>query len=431
MAVKSKKVSVKEDKKVNPDYVTPEGGFKNPYTPLDRPKISDSELEAKKRENLAKTKSDYITDIVKTLSGMRKEDVVRFGSALTESDDSDEDDKKEKEEIKEINDGENSQKKTCKESEESDEDEDKDEKKLKEESDESEGDGENVKEEKEKEDSDEDEDDLKEEKEESEDSDEDGDDEDEEKLKEQLKLKKEDLQIRYDVSGIFEGHNFTPEFKEKAREMFATAVLAAVNENLSIVAKNEIAARKKTKLQIENKLAKKMDKYLEYMAEQYMEENKLAIENGITVEIAESFMNGMKTLFKEHNITVPESKRDLFAEMSSEKEKLNKLYTKELTKNIQLKEELDEAHKLAVIEEESRNLAETEKSKLISLAETVNFINKEHFTAKVRDLKKTFIGESATPVLQNKIITETKTTQTSDATDPIENVFKRLSRKSY
>ena len=210
--------------------------------------------------------------------------------------------------------------------------------------------------------------------------------------KEKDKVKKEDIDFSDDVAALFGDEDLSEQFKEKATTIFASAVLSKINEQLEEMA--EIAEVQKT-LEIEeahSEMTEKLDSYLDYVVEQWLTDNRIAVENGIRTEIAEEFMGGLKKLFEESYIEMPEEKVDVLSDLYDEKESLEEELNKELKKNIELSEQIEELHKTTVISELSEGLTDLQVEKMKSLSEGVDFISVDDFAEKVGMLKENYFN---------------------------------------
>lgn len=196
------------------------------------------------------------------------------------------------------------------------------------------------------------------------------------------------------IEDIFSGEDLSEEFKEKAAVIFETVV----NEKVEIQVK-ELEEEFSTKLDeqvevITEDLTKKMDTYLDYVVEEWMEENKLEIERGIRSEITESFINGLRGLFAEHRISVPDEEVDLVAEMADKIEELEKKLNEETDSVLRLHKELEEAKKSDVFDEVCEGLADTQVEKLRSLTEGLEHIDLEDYRRKVEIVKENYFNKT-------------------------------------
>ena len=228
------------------------------------------------------------------------------------------------------------------------------------------------------------------------------------------------ISIEEDVTAMFEGIEMTEDFKEKATLIFEAAVARQVdaykelvNESIDDVVEEEIAT-------ITESLTEKIDQYLDYVVEEWIKENELAIESGLRVEIAEGFINGLKGLFAEHYIEVPEGKENILDTVVSEKEAMEEELEKAIAKNISLSEEIKSLSKSVVISEMSRDLADTEADKLEELVSNIDFVDAEDFAGKVQQVKESYFNRtskvSARVIDESEIITEE--VETKNINDP-------------
>ena len=208
------------------------------------------------------------------------------------------------------------------------------------------------------------------------------------------------------------------EFKAKTAVLFETAVKSKLSEEI-----DRLEAEYKEELAEEiastkSDLVEKVDSYLNYVVETWMEDNKLAIQNGLRTDIAESFMDKLKDLFTESYIEVPESKVDLVDELSESVEELESKLNETTQKVIETSEELEVYKRETVIREASRDLAETQVEKLKSLVEDVDFDSEESFAEKVATIKESYFAKEVTPEEQEAIVEDADATvETSAAMD--------------
>jgi hypothetical protein len=179
-------------------------------------------------------------------------------------------------------------------------------------------------------------------------------------------------------------------FKDKAATIFEAAVKSKLSEEIARIEESygeelaeEIASTK-------SDLVEKIDSYLNYVVENWMSENQIAIQSGLRAEIAENFMNGLKDLFVESYVEVPESKVDLVDDLAEQVEELETALNSQTSKNIEMTEELELFQRYEVIREHAHGLAETEVEKLAALAEDLDFIDEDTFSAKVKTIKESY-----------------------------------------
>lgn len=196
-----------------------------------------------------------------------------------------------------------------------------------------------------------------------------------------------------DVDALFSGEGLSEEFKNNAKAIFEAAVLAKVEEE-----ENQLEEEYATKLeeeinQFSTNLVDKIDEYLEYVVQEYMEENKLAIEKGIKAELAEDFMLGLKNLFTEHYIDIPEDKVDIVSEFADKVEKLQENLDKLIGEKKSLSDEINSLKKDLIVGEISEGLSEVQTEKLRSLAEGIDFISEKDYIEKLILTKKKYFAE--------------------------------------
>lgn len=209
-------------------------------------------------------------------------------------------------------------------------------------------------------------------------------------VRELRQIKAGDVNVAEDVAAMFSGQQLSEEFVQKATTIFEAAVVSKVNELLETVTVDLEAEMEVAKEEIAEEMATKLDSYLEYVAEEWMKENELAVEQGIRAEIMENFMKGLKDLFVENYIEVPEEKVDLVDELAEKVEELQQSVNEEMEKNIELKKELTEAKVEIILGKVSEGLTESQALKLASLAEGVEFDNEESYTEKLETLKNNY-----------------------------------------
>jgi hypothetical protein len=206
-------------------------------------------------------------------------------------------------------------------------------------------------------------------------------------------MKKKDM--KEDIDALLQGENLSEEFATKAATIFEAAVNSRVTE---------IAEELQVELQeqfsdaidhLKEEFTTKIDDYLNYMVEEWMKENELAIESGLRTEIVEDFIGGMRNLFAEHYIDIPEEKVDVVNELAAKVEELEEKLNEEMHRSIQFKKEINEHKKLEAVQTVCEGLTQTQVEKLKSLAETVEFTTEEEFADKLETLKEAYTGTSS------------------------------------
>ena len=213
------------------------------------------------------------------------------------------------------------------------------------------------------------------------------------KMSELRQVTAEDVDVAEDVAAMFKGEELTEDFVAKATTIFEAAVVSKVNEILENVTVDMEAEMEAAKEEIKESLATEVDGYMSYVAEEWVKENELAIEQGIKSEIMENFMAGLKDLFTENYIDIPEEKVDLVDEMAAKISELEEQFNEQVEKNIELKAEIAESVKEKTLAVVAEGLTESQAIKLASLAEGVEFENAETYAEKLGTLKENYFGE--------------------------------------
>ena len=211
--------------------------------------------------------------------------------------------------------------------------------------------------------------------------------------------------VEEDVNALLGGEELSEEFKEKAKTIFE----AAINAKVASI-KEEIEAEYAAKLAEEveaakESLAERVDSYLEYVSDEWFEENALAIETGLKTEMTESFLEGMKSLFEEHYVSIPEEKYDVLESMVEKLDDMETKLNEQIEKNIALNGRLSESVADGILDEVSEGLASTQKEKLASLSESVEFESEESYREKLETLKESYFPKTA-PVAKTETLSE-------------------------
>jgi len=240
--------------------------------------------------------------------------------------------------------------------------------------------------------------------------------------------------VKEDMDALFNGEELTEEFRTKATTIFESAVMVRV--------KNEVARLEE---EFESKLAEQVaknteglveqvDGYLGYVAEQWMAQNEIALERGIKSEILESFVSGMKSLFEEHYIDVPEEKYDLLGEMEEKVSELEAKLNEQVAANIDLSKTIAEAQRTEIVKAISEGLTDTEAEKFLSLVEELSYEDAESFENKVKTIRENYFTNKQTTVVES-VVTDTPveilTEEKKPKTDPSMNAYLSAITKSY
>ena len=200
--------------------------------------------------------------------------------------------------------------------------------------------------------------------------------------------------VEEDVNALLGGEELSEEFKEKAKTIFEAAInakVAGIKEELETQYQEKLAEEIEA---AKESLAERVDSYLEYVADEWFEENALAIENGLKTEMTESFLSGMKGLFEEHYVTIPEDKYDVLESMVEKLDDMETKLNEQIEKNISLNGRLSEATADGILDEVSEGLAVTQKEKLASLSESVEFESEAQYREKLETLKESYFSKA-------------------------------------
>ena len=204
------------------------------------------------------------------------------------------------------------------------------------------------------------------------------------------KDKVKNMDMKEDVAALTEGEELSEEFKQKAATVFEAAVKAKLVEEIeNLEGEYETKVNEKVS-EVKEEIVDKVDAYLNYVVEEWMKENELAIEKGLRNEITEDFIGGLKSLFESHYINVPQEKYDVIESQAAEIEKLKEDINKSMEKNIELNQKIAESTREDIIKDVSSDLAATEVDKLKGLAEGIEYKDAESFRKSVETLKNSY-----------------------------------------
>jgi uncharacterized phage infection (PIP) family protein YhgE len=210
------------------------------------------------------------------------------------------------------------------------------------------------------------------------------DEEDEEEVVE------EEFDIDEDVNALLAGEDLSEEFQEKARTIFEAALRSRVSEIKESLEEQYSNALAEEVEEIKTELADRVDSYLEYVADEWISENALAVEHGLKAEMTESFLEGMKGLFEAHYVSIPEEKYNVLESMVEKLDDMETKLNEQIEKNISLNKRLAESVADGIFEQVSDGLAATQKDKLASLAESVGFESESEYREKLETLKESY-----------------------------------------
>ena len=272
------------------------------------------------------------------------------------------------------------------------------------------------------------------------------DEEDEEEPKNSFmmkkKVKKEDIDVSEHIDAMLSGHELSEDFQEKARTIFEAAVLEQVNVEVEKIDQQYNEDFEKSVLEVRSQIAEKVDEYLSYVAKEWLEENKVVVESSLKLEIMENFISGMKTVFEENYIEVPEEKADLYAEAVAEAEQVKEQLNEAIEKNVKLSKEVETVQKDGIIRDVVEGMTIQQADKIRSLSEGVEFTSAEDFAEKVKVIKENYFPseetvssevvdgeEEVTAVEDSEVVLEEQASKKTS--DPVmENYARAISRFS-
>ena len=238
-----------------------------------------------------------------------------------------------------------------------------------------------------------------------------------EKVKEEKEDKKE-IDVKEHVDALVAGDDsLSEEFKTKAATVFEAAIKSKVKEIAEEMQADYDKKLTEETSKSKDELVEKVDSYLAYVVEEWMKENELALERGIKGEIAEDFISGLKKLFEDHYIDVPDEKYNVLEDQSSKIEELEKKLNESIEKNVELSKENGEHKRQNIIDEASEDLADTQKEKFNKLAEEVEYSNEEDFKTKVATIKESYFGKKESTSEIDDVAAESNAEQPQDLTN--------------
>ena len=225
-----------------------------------------------------------------------------------------------------------------------------------------------------------------------------------------------EVDIEEDVNALFGGEDLSEEFKEKAKLVFETALNSKVSEVKEALEAKYSETLEERIAEEKAALSDRVDNYLEYVADEWFTENALAVEQGLKTDMTESFLSGMKSLFEEHYVTIPEDKYDVLESMVEKLDDMETKLNEQIEKNVSLNSRLGESVANGILESVSEGLASTQKEKLASLSESVEFESEESYREKLETLRESYFSSKAkSPAAKSDTISEG--VDSADATD--------------
>ena len=254
----------------------------------------------------------------------------------------------------------------------------------------------------------------------------------EEDATEEEVVEEEKIDIEADVQALFEGEELSEEFQNKARTIFEAAInskLAEVRESVHAEYEEQLIEEVAS---IKSELEERVDSYLEYVADEWMTDNQIAVESGLKTEMTDSFLNGMKSLFEEHYVSVPEEKYDVIESMVDKLDEMEGKLNEQIEKNIALNRRLAESSADVVFGEVTEGLAATQKEKLATLVENVEFESETDYREKLVTLKESYFPSNAGAQRDKSenLSEETNTPTYQDISSSMERYLQTMNRVS-
>ena len=243
-----------------------------------------------------------------------------------------------------------------------------------------------------------------------------------------------EVDVEDDINALIAGEELSEEFQEKAKTIFE----AAINSKVFVIKEDlEKEYAKVLQEEIDStkiKLTERVDSYLEYVAGEWLEENSLAVEQGLKAEISESFLTGMKSLFEEHYVSIPEDKYDVLESMVNKLDDMEEKLNEQIDKNVGLTKRLAESKSDGILSDVSEGLAVTQKDKLASLAESVEFESESDYREKLVTLRNSYFPTrqvASTPSDDSEMLSEESNTpvQTTGTMDNYLSTLQRITKK--
>jgi hypothetical protein len=238
--------------------------------------------------------------------------------------------------------------------------------------------------------------------------------------------------MKEDMDALLSGENLSEEFVTKATTIFEAAVIARAEE---VIAEAEEQLMEEFEIAVESikeDLAAKVDDYLNYMVEEWMKDNELAIQSGLKSEITEEFLTGLRDLFIEHNIDIPEDKVDIVEELAAQLEATEAVLNEEIARGVELTKALNEQKKIEAIYTACEGLTQTQVEKMKSLAEGVDFTTEEEFTTKLETLKESYfkadVKVATTDALDDEVLLEEEKRTIKSSNSEIDYYAKTISQ---
>lgn len=225
------------------------------------------------------------------------------------------------------------------------------------------------------------------------------------------------VNFKEDVDALVNGEDLSEEFKAKAATIFEAAIVTRVKEEVTRLQEEFDAKLEEAIAQNQEGLVEKVDGYLSYVAEQWMQNNEIALESGMKSDILEGFVSGLKGLFEEHYIDIPEEKFDVLGSMEETIADLQAKLDEQVAANVEMAKVINEATRESIIADGAEGLAETDKEKFFGLAEELAFEDSESFAKKVQTIRENYFTNKASTIVES-VVTDT----------PVENLTEEVKK---
>jgi len=239
------------------------------------------------------------------------------------------------------------------------------------------------------------------------------------------------IDVEEDLTALLEGEELSEEFQNKARTIFEAAIKTKISEVKSELQEQYEKTIVEEVASVKAELAERVDAYLEYVSDEWMSENKLAVEAGLKTEMTDSFLVGMKSLFEDHYVTIPEEKYDVLNSMVEKLDEMEGKLNEQINKNVALNKRLAESTSDVILADVSEGLAVTQKDKLATLAENVEFDGEDNYREKLVTLRNSYFpANPGAPKQQTENLSEGAETghQQPAVTGSMESYLKAISR---
>lgn len=249
-----------------------------------------------------------------------------------------------------------------------------------------------------------------------------------------MPARKADKSMKEEVSALFDGE-LSEEFLDKASTIFEAAVIDRVNAEKEALEEEYAAALNEAVEEVKSELSAKVDEYLNYVVEQWMDENRVAVESGIKTEVTESFFAGLKNLFAEHYVDVPEDKVDLAESLAVRVAELEGELNSALSRNIELTTEIEKSKLSDAFDEITEGMSVSQKEKLSVLAESLVFSSVDEFKSKLEVIKESYSGSKIQPraeeTLNEEFVEDDKSSEKGPSTnDPLMQAYLQAVKKT-